>query len=86
MCVQETKKVRGIGSLGSRLIDGCESPCECWECRVGPLHKQQVLKSNLRSQEAFLLYYPVQYSIVISWPWMFMRSLMFGSSFQTVSK
>lgn len=29
----------GIGSLGTRAVDGGESPCGCWEPNPGPLQE-----------------------------------------------
>lgn len=40
-----------IKSLGTRLINGCLSPCQCWVSNLGPL-KHQLVLSNL---EPFLM-------------------------------
>lgn len=42
------------GSLGSRIIDGCELACCCWESNLGFLQEQQ----------AFLAYEPTLHPII----------------------
>lgn len=33
----------GVRSLGTRVIDGWEPPCECWKSNPGPLQEQGML-------------------------------------------
>ena len=41
--MQRSETRRGIGSPGTRVTDGGEPPCGCWEPNPGPLRGQQVL-------------------------------------------
>lgn len=35
------KSEEGVGSHGTEVTDGYESPCGCWELKTGPLQEQQ---------------------------------------------
>lgn len=34
------KPEKGGGSLGTRIIDGCEPPCKCWIANLVPIEEQ----------------------------------------------
>ena len=36
----------GTGTSETGVTGGCESPCECWELSVDPLHEQPVLLTS----------------------------------------
>ena len=36
----------GIGSPGTRIKDGCEQSCDCWELNPGPLEGNPVLLTS----------------------------------------
>jgi hypothetical protein len=31
------RRPEAVGSFGTRVRDGCEPPCGCWELNLGPL-------------------------------------------------
>jgi hypothetical protein len=37
VCLIPLRSEEGIGSPGTGVIDGCESPCGCWELSLEPL-------------------------------------------------
>lgn len=39
LCAVPKKSRRGIGSPGTRVGDGYEMLCGCWEPKLGPLEK-----------------------------------------------
>lgn len=34
------KPEKGGEFFGTRIIDGCETPCECWEANLVPIEEQ----------------------------------------------
>jgi hypothetical protein len=44
----------GVGSSGTEVTDGCESPCGCWELNPGPLEKQPVLNHRAFSPAPYV--------------------------------
>lgn len=50
MCAVPTRTSRVCHIPQNGVINGCESPCSCWESNLGPLGEQPVLLNELSLQ------------------------------------
>ena len=39
VCLSLGRTDKGVGSLGTGVVDGCELPHGCWELNLGPLEE-----------------------------------------------
>jgi hypothetical protein len=44
-CLVSIEAEEGVVSSGTRVPDGSEPSCRCWECNLGPLEQHTVLSS-----------------------------------------
>lgn len=54
------KSEESVGSSGTRMLDGCESPSQCWWLNPGPQQVQQMLLTT----EPFLQIHDFYFSVV----------------------
>jgi hypothetical protein len=63
---------KGVGSPGTRVIDSCEPPCECWELNLGLLKVQPVVliaEPTLQKHEfgVFCLFVCLFFTLCFCW-------------------
>lgn len=46
VCLVSKRTEEGSGSPGTRIKDGCEQSCDCWELNAGPLEENPVLLTS----------------------------------------